>query len=85
MVRKSMILENLINVFCALLDGLLSGMSFVKVPVDGIAVLATVTAYGSYVVGADLLLCFASVVTTWMLIKLTVGIGLFVWRLLPLT
>ena len=80
-----MILETLINVFCVLLDGLLSGLSFVQIPEQGIAVLATVTAYGSYVVGADLLLCFASVVTTWMIFKFSVGIGLFLWRLLPLT
>lgn len=80
-----MILETLINVFCAMLDGLLSGLSLVQIPVQGIQVLATVTGYGSYVVGADLLLCFASVVSAWMLFKLVVGIGLFVWRLLPLT
>lgn len=80
-----MILEALINVFCAMLDGLLSGLSLVQIPVQGIQVLATVTGYGSYVVGADLLLCFASVVSAWMLFKLVVGIGLFVWRLLPLT
>lgn len=80
-----MILETLINVFCAMLDGLLSGLSLVQIPVQGIQALATVTGYGSYVVGADLLLCFASVVSAWMLFKMVVGIGLFVWRLLPLT
>ena len=80
-----MILETIINIFCVMLDGLLSGFELVQIPKQGINALATVTAYGSYVVGADLLLCFASVVATWMLIKLVVGIGLFVWRLLPLT
>lgn len=80
-----MILETIINIFCVMLDGLLSGLELVQIPKQGINALATVTAYGSYVVGADLLLCFASVVATWMLIKLVVGIGLFVWRLLPLT
>ena len=80
-----MILETLINIFCVMLDGLLSGVEFIQIPKQGIEALATVTAYGSYVVGADLLLCFASVVATWMLIKITVGVGLFIWRLLPLT
>lgn len=80
-----MILETIINIFCVMLDGLLSGFELVQIPKQGINALATVTAYGSYVVGADLLLCFASVVATWMLIKLVVGIGLFVWRLLPFT
>ena len=80
-----MILETIINIFCVMLDGLLSGFELVQIPKQGINALATVTAYGSYVVGADLLLCFAYVVATWMLVKLVVGIGLFVWRLLPLT
>lgn len=80
-----MILEGLVNIFCALLDGLLFGLQLVQIPIQGIEALATVTAYGSYVVGADLLLCFAAVVSAWMLVKLTVGVGLFIWRLLPLT
>ncbi len=80
-----MILETIINIFCVMLDGLLSGFELVQIPKQGIEALATVTAYGSYVVGADLLLCFASVVATWMLMKITVGVGLFLWRLLPLT
>lgn len=80
-----MILEILVNMFCALLDGLLNTASFVQIPVQGISVLATFTAYGSHIVGADLLMVFASMVTMWMGLKLTVGIGLFIWRLLPLT
>lgn len=80
-----MILETLINIFCVMLDGLLAGFEYIQIPKQGIEALATVTAYGSYVVGADLLLCFASVVATWMLMKITVGVGLFIWRLLPLT
>ena len=49
-----MILETVINIFCVMLDGLLSGLELVQIPKQGIEALATVTAYGSYVVGADL-------------------------------
>lgn len=80
-----MIVETLIGLFCGLLDGMLNAVSLVSIPIEGISVLATVTGYGSYVVGADLLLTFAGCVSAWMLLKLTVGIGLFIWRLLPLT
>ncbi len=80
-----MILEAIINIFCGILGGLLDTISFVQIPTQGIEVLATFTAYGTYVVGADLLLCFASVVFMWASLKLTVGVGLFIWRLLPLT
>ena len=80
-----MILETIISVFCRMLDGLLSGLSLAQIPTQGIQILSTLAGYGSYVVGADLLLCFASVVGTWAVIQMVVGIGLFVWRLLPLT
>lgn len=80
-----MILEAIISVFCTMMDGLLSGLSLAQIPTQGIQILSTLAGYGSYVVGADLLLCFASVVATWAVIQMVVGIGLFVWRLLPLT
>lgn len=71
--------------FCTLLDALLSGLSLAQIPTQEISVLATIVSYGSYVVGSDLLLCFASVVSGWILMKMTVGIGLFIWRFLPFT
>lgn len=80
-----MIIEFIIDIFCEFLVGLFGAIEIVSIPVNGIGVLATFAAYGSYVVGSDLLLVFCSVVFMWMSIKLTIGIGLFLWRLLPLT
>lgn len=80
-----MILEFVIDVFCGFLVQLMSAANAVSIPVNGIQTLATFASYGSYIVGSDLLLTFCGVVFMWMGTKLTVGVGLFVWRLLPLT
>lgn len=80
-----MILEFTIDIFCNFLVGLLDAANAVAIPVNGIQTLATFASYGSYIVGSDLLLTFCGVVLMWMTIKLSVGIGLFLWRLLPLT
>lgn len=80
-----MIFEVFINGLIVMIEAAINGAVVVGIPVDGIAQLAKVCSYGSYVVGADLLLVFASCVLTWMGIKLSVGIFLFVWRLLPFT
>ena len=78
-----MILETLINVFVGFLLGLLDGIEIVSFPLDIVKMLAEFCVYGSYVVGGDLLLLFASTVFTWTAAKFLVGIGIKVWELLP--
>jgi hypothetical protein len=78
-----MIIEFFINMFVAFLDTLISAVSMVTLPIDMISALSTVSAYGSWIVGSDLLLLFATCVFTWTTIKIGVGLVLFVWRLLP--
>lgn len=80
-----MILEILISIFSNLILGLLDLIEVVSLPVDAISVLQTFCVYGSYVVGSDLLLVFSSVVFTWTMAKLSVGLALRIWEYLPLT
>ncbi len=80
-----MIVEFFINMFVAFLDTLISAVSMVTLPIDMISALSTVSAYGSWVVGSDLLLIFATCVFTWTTVKIGIGLVLFVWRLLPFT
>ena len=77
--------EFFINMFVAFLDTLISTVSMVTLPIDMISALSTVSAYGSWIVGSDLLLLFATCVFTWTTIKIGIGLVLFVWRLLPFT
>jgi len=80
-----LIVEFFINMFVAFLDTLISAVSMVTLPIDMISALSTVSAYGSWIVGSDLLLIFATCVFTWTTIKIGIGLVLFVWRLLPFT
>lgn len=80
-----MILEALISLFSSFILGILDLLSVVSLPLDAISVLQTFCVYGSYVVGSDLLMLFASVVFTWTAAKLSVGLALRIWEYLPLT
>lgn len=80
-----MILEVLISFFTNFILGLLDLISLVSLPVDAVQVLQTFCVYGSYIVGRDLLMLFASLVFTWTAAKLSVGVGIRLWEMLPLT
>jgi len=71
--------------FVTFLDTLISTVSMITLPIDMISALSTVSAYGSWVVGSDLLMIFATCVFSWTTIKISIGVILFIWRLLPLT
>lgn len=80
-----MIFEIPINLLCGLIVKVLEGINLVTLPVNAIQALGAFCAYGSHVVGADLLLIFSSCVLGWAVLKATLGLLLFIWRLLPLT
>ena len=80
-----MILETLITLFSNFIQGLLDMVSIVSLPLDAIEVLHQVCVYGSYIVGSDLLMLFGSLIFTWTSAKLSVGVGIRLWELLPLT
>lgn len=79
-----MIIEMLINYFVALLSLVIDGFNVVSIPFDLISSLSTFVSYGSFVVGADLLLIVCSNIVGWLSFKISAGIILFIWRLLPL-
>lgn len=80
-----MILEGIINLVVESVVVALGMFEAVNIPVHYIATLGKFASYGSYVVGADLLLIFCGVVLSWSAFKMIMGITLFLWRLLPLT
>ena len=80
-----MIIELLVDFGCNIISSLFDGLAFFSLPINLISVLYQILCYGSWVVGADLLLVFASCVVLWWGLKATVGLGIFIWKLLPLT
>lgn len=83
-----MIFEFFINIFVTFLEGIITSISslpFLSIPVDSAYAIAKISVYGSWIVGADLMVVFGACVFFWTSVKLTAGLVLFVWRLLPLT
>lgn len=80
-----MIVEGLVDLFLGLLRGAFSGMEIVGLPYQLISTLSTLTVYGTWVVGADILAIFISMVVGWWAIKFVVGLIVWIWELLPLT
>lgn len=84
-----MIFEFIFNMFFSILElallGFKSSVDFMGLGYDVMDGLATFTGYGSWVVGADLLAVFGASVMFWWVFKGTVGVVVFLWRLLPFT
>jgi hypothetical protein len=80
-----MIITFLLEITGRLIRGLLTGAKIVSVPVDLIATLNKVMAYGADIVGLDLLLVIASSVMFWISIRAAVGLFKWGWELLPFT
>lgn len=78
-----MIVEALINIFVGFVDVIISGVSILTLPTDLISAISTLGAYGSWVVGSDLLMLVGACVFHWTTIKITCGLVLFVYRLVP--
>lgn len=82
-----MIIEGLINICVGIIIGFFELIEISGIPMlsDAAYVLVDFCIYGSYVVGGDMLLAFGGLVVAWSAAKLSVGIGIRLWELLPLT
>lgn len=80
-----MIVETLVGIFLESISGALSGFEMIGLPMQAISALETIICYGIWVVGADIMSIFASMVVFWWALKFTVGAIIFVWELLPFT
>ena len=80
-----MIGEALIDFFFNLLRGAFSGMEFVALPTQLINTLLTITSYGVWIVGADIMALFTASVIAWWVIPMSIGLIIWIWERLPLT
>lgn len=80
-----MIVQFFLDFAVNLFTGLFAVLDFVQVPVDVISTLATITSYGTWIIGTDVALMFCGSISFWLTFKLTVGVIKFIWQLLPLT
>lgn len=80
-----MIGEALIDFFFDLLRFAFAGFEFVGLPTQLVSTLTTITTYGVWVVGADIMALFVSSILFWWTFKMSIGLIVWVWERLPLT
>lgn len=80
-----MIVQNVVDLFFSVLGMAFSGLEIIGLPLQYINTLQTILVYGVWVVGADIMALFVSMVVGWWTIKLAVGLVVWLWELLPLT
>lgn len=80
-----MIIEGVLGLFFKVLGIAFQGLEVIALPHQVINTLATITAYGTWIVGIDILGIVLAVIVSWWMIKFTVGLVVWLWELLPLT
>ena len=80
-----MIFERLFLFASNIIVGIFSTFEVINLPVDFVSALYNILCYGVWVVGSDvIILCFASVMG-WFSFKMSAGVAVWLWKLLPLT
>lgn len=80
-----MIVKFLFDFIANILCGIIGGLQIVSLPIDLIAVLAKITVYGNAIVGIDLMIVIAGCILFWTTTRITFGIVVFIWKMLPFT
>ena len=80
-----MIGEVLIDLCIGIFRGLFGVLEFVNIPYHLMGTLTTILAYGNWVVGADIMLLFVGSVVFWWGVHLSIGLAVWLWKMLPLT
>lgn len=80
-----MIGEALIDMFFGIFTLLFSTLEFLTLPTQLIGVLSTLLAYGVWIVGADILVLFVGTVVFWWMVHMSIGLAVWLWKMLPLT
>lgn len=80
-----MIGEALINLCLGIFRLLFGALDFVQLPTQLISTLGTILAYGTWIVGVDILSLFVGSVVFWWGVHLSIGIAVWLWKMLPLT
>lgn len=80
-----MIVETVFSWACSFLQLLFSGFQVLQLPANLIDVLVDILCYGVWVIGVDLISIILTNVIFWLSLKFSVGVTVWLWRLLPFT
>ena len=80
-----MIGSALLGIVQAIISTALEGIHALSLPVNLLQAISAFTGVGVWLIGADWIAIFCQCVLFWVAVKLSIGVVLFIWRLLPLT
>ena len=80
-----MIGEALIDLFFGVFRLLFGSLEILNLPTQLISTLSTLLVYGNWVVGVDIMAIFVGSVVFWWGVHLSIGVAVWLWRMLPLT
>lgn len=80
-----MIVRTLTDLFFSLFRGLFSSLDFLSLPTSAIQTLSTILVYGNWIVGVDIMILFVGSVVFWWTVHLSIGVAVWLWKMLPLT
>lgn len=80
-----MIGEALIDMFFGIFRVLFGTIEFLNLPTQLVSALSTILVYGNWVVGVDIMVLFVSSVVFWWGVHLSIGLAVWLWKMLPLT
>lgn len=80
-----MIIETVFQWSANLIVALFSTFEIISLPLDLISTLYNILCYGVWVVGSDIILLFTTSVIFWVTFKSSVGLAIWLYKMLPLT
>lgn len=80
-----MIGEGLIDLFLGIFRLLFGAFELFQLPTQAISTLGTLLVYGNWVVGLDIMALFVGSVVFWWGVHLSIGLAVWLWKMLPLT
>lgn len=80
-----MIIQILVDFCCNIILGLFSGFELLNFPVEMMGPFFNIMELGVWVIGGDVLGMFFASVLFWWGIKGTIGLALWIYKLLPFT
>lgn len=80
-----MITESLMGIFFGLLRLAFGAVEIFALPYQTISALVTILSYGNWIVGVDIMALFAGSIVFWWVFHMSIGLIVWVWKMLPLT
>lgn len=80
-----MVGEVLIDLCFGIFRLLFGALEFINLPTQLVNALGTIITYGVWIVGVDIMALFVGSVVLWWGVHLSIGLAIWLWKMLPLT